>query len=106
MKSLFRKRLRGGGNRSEARDIVREVGKVVKDDRAIGRQDDKFETEKVVLVDSGDEHESIVGWAFQPNNETDIDAKMPRGKDAWSVSVELIFIHCNCIRLVLLDSFA
>ena len=27
------------------------------------------------MVDSSDEHESIVGWAFQPNNETDLDAK-------------------------------
>ncbi len=38
------------------------------------------------MVDSGDEHESIVGWVFQPNNETDVDAKMPRGKDAKSVT--------------------
>ena len=27
------------------------------------------------MVDSSDEHESIVGWAFQPNNETDLDVK-------------------------------
>ena len=47
----------------------------IKDDRTLRREDDKFETEIVVLVDSSDEYESIVGWAFQPNNETDIDAK-------------------------------
>ena len=29
-----------------------------------------------------------------------VDAKTRRGKDAKSVSVELIFIHCNFIRLV------
>ena len=154
------------------------AAKVVKDDRTIRREDDKSVSEEVVLVDSSDEHESIVGWGCEiadewltrgarneihicdsnmngsyereaisrryPNNEksiqpypspeflnslsfikkfyplpfgarekftkvtheTDIDAKMRRGKDAWSVSVELIFIPCNCIRLVLLDSFA
>ena len=58
------------------------------------------------MVDSSDEHESIVGWHCYADNETDIDAKMQRGIDAWSVSVELIFNPCNCVRFVLLDSFA
>ena len=31
---------------------------------------------------------SLVGWAFQPNNETDLDAKMQRGEEAESVSGE------------------
>ena len=48
------------------------AAKVVKDDRTIRRKDDKFETEKVVLVDSSDEHESIVGWGCYPNNEKSI----------------------------------
>ena len=108
MKKLFRRAFGGGGNRSEARDIVREAIKVVdaktqrgieaksvsgevtkllghygtkvvseiEDVKALRRQDDKSVTGIVVLVDSSDEHESIVGWAFQPNNETDLDAKM------------------------------
>ena len=85
----------GGGNRGVARDIVRgareaakqlggkaaKVGRhcyadsetkvvsEVKDDRTIRRKDDKFETEKVVLVDSSSEHGSIVGWGCYPNNE-------------------------------------
>ena len=37
------------------------AAKVIKDDRTLRREDDKFETEIVVLVDSSDEHESIVG---------------------------------------------
>ena len=38
MKSLFRKRLRGGGNRSEARDIVREAAKQLGSEAAkVGR---------------------------------------------------------------------
>ena len=70
MKSLFRKHLRGGGNRSEARDIVREAAKQlgseaakvgrhcyadsetkvvseIKDDRTIRREDDKSKTEAI-----------------------------------------------------------
>ena len=40
-------------------------------------------------------------------SETDLDAKMPRGIDAWAVSVKLIFIPCNCFKLLVsLDSFA
>lgn len=31
---------------------------------------------------------SLVGWAFQPNNETDLDAKTPRCEEAESVSEE------------------
>ena len=51
MKSLFRRAFGGGGNRSEARDIVREAAKQL-----------------------GSEAAKVV------------DAKMPRGIDAWSVS--------------------
>ena len=32
--------------------------------------------------------------------------EMPRCKGAWSVSVELILIHCNYIRLILAGFFA
>ena len=42
----------------------------IKDVREIRRKGDKFETEKVVLIDSSNEHESIVGWGCYPNNET------------------------------------
>ena len=74
----------GGGNRlaislqrgEEAEEDTKLLGhygaKVVsgiKGDRTIRRKDDKFETEKVVLVDSSSEHESIVGWGCYPNNE-------------------------------------
>ena len=47
------------------------------------------------MVGSGDEHESIVGWAFQPNNETDLDAKMRRGIEAKSVTEELKLLSCT-----------
>ena len=50
------------------------AAKFVKDVRAIRRKDDKFETEKVVLVDSSSEHESIVGWGCYPNNEKSIQS--------------------------------
>ena len=45
------------------------TAKFVKDVRAIRRKDDKFETEKVVLVDSSSEHESIVGWGCEIADE-------------------------------------
>ena len=51
-----------------------------------------------LAANSGDEHESIVGWAFQPNNETDLGTKTPRGIDAWSVSGNLFM----CIPFELL----
>ena len=92
---MERHALRGGGNREEVRDIVRGAGEAakqlgsevvrvgrhcyadsetkvvseIKDDRAIRRKDDKFETEKVVLVDSSSEHESIVGWGCEIADE-------------------------------------
>ena len=47
-----------------------------------------------------------VGWAFQPNNETDLDVKMPRGIDAWSVSVELFSCFAAALYCNKLDSFA
>ena len=47
-------------------------------------KDAKSVTE-INFVNSGDEHESIVGWGCYPNNETDLDFKI---KDAWSVSKE------------------
>ena len=31
-----------------------------------------------IAANSGDEHESIVGWGCYPNNETDLDFKMQR----------------------------
>lgn len=58
----FRRAFGGGGNRGVVRvaclfdDLA---AKFVKDVRAIRRKDDKFETEKVVLVDSSDEYASI-----------------------------------------------
>ncbi len=85
----IRRAFGGGGKRLESSlqrgEEVEEVTKLlrhygtkvvsgIKDDRTIRRKDDKFETEKVVLVDSSDEHESIVGWAFQPNNEKSIQS--------------------------------
>ncbi len=45
--------------------------KVVK---TISRKGDKSETEIVVLVDSSDEHESIVGWGCYSNNEKSIQS--------------------------------
>ena len=33
---------------------------------------------EINFVNSGDEHESIVGWGCYPNNETDLDVKMRR----------------------------
>ena len=45
------------------------AAKFVKDDRTLRRKDDKFETEIVVLVDSSDEHESIVGWGCEIADE-------------------------------------
>ena len=68
----FRRAFGGGGKRHEARDIVcgaGEAAKFLKDDRAIRREDDKSETEKVVLVDSSNEHESIVGWGCEIADE-------------------------------------
>ena len=55
-----------------------------------------------LAVNSSDEHESIVGWAFQPNNETDLGTKTPRGIDAWSVSVEL-FMFISSFDLFVLQ---
>ena len=46
------------------------------------------------MVDISDEHEFIVGWAFQPNNETDIDVKKQRGIEAWAVTEELKLLSC------------
>ena len=68
----IKKSLRGGGNREKARVACLFDGlaaKFVKDVRAIRRKDDKFETEKVVLVDSSSEHESIVGWGCEIADE-------------------------------------
>ena len=100
MKSLFRKRLRGGGNRSEARDIVREAAKQLGSgathvalcnkigpyfrhwckvlaakrnlDAKTPRCEDAWSVTEINFVNSSDDHESIVGWAFQPNNEKSI----------------------------------
>ena len=47
-----------------------------------------------------------VGWAFQPNNETDLDAKRPRGSDAWAVSIELFSFFATALYCNKLDSFA
>ena len=33
---------------------------------------------EINFVNSGDEHESIVGWGCYPNNEIDLDVKMRR----------------------------
>ena len=46
---------------------------VMEDVRTLRREDDKFETE-INFVNGGDEYESIVGWAFQPNNEKSIQS--------------------------------
>ena len=53
-----------------ARQLRSQAAKFVKDVRTIRRKGDKSETEKVVLIDSSSEHESIVGWGCYPNNET------------------------------------
>ena len=39
-------------------------------------------------------------------SETDLDAKMPRGIDAWSVSVELFSFFAAALYCNKLDSFA
>ena len=84
----IKKSFRGGGNRLESSPqrgeeaIVHErlarvtsagegeiTAKFVKDVRSIRRKGDKFETEKVVLVDSSNEHESIVGWGCYPTTK-------------------------------------
>ena len=49
------------------------AAKFLKDDRTIRREDDKSVTE-INFVNVGDEYESIVGWAFQPNNEKSIQS--------------------------------
>ncbi len=51
MSKKLRRAFGGGGNRSEARDIVHKIelaAKFLKDDRAIRREDDKSETEKSI----------------------------------------------------------
>ena len=42
--------------------------------KTLRRKDDKSETEKVVLADSSNEHESIVGWGCYPNSEKSIQS--------------------------------
>ena len=72
---------RGGGNRHGARGVVRD-GYAAKCNSNAKRQICEYaeSVTKLILENSSDEHESIVGWAYQPNNETEIDhASAPLG---------------------------
>ena len=55
------------------------------------RKEAKSVTE-INFVNSGDEHESIVGRHCYADNETDLDAKMHRGIEAESVSEKVNII--------------
>ena len=46
---------------------------------------------EINFVNSGDEHESIVGWGCYPNNETDLDVKMRRCMGCFKRRVLIIF---------------
>ena len=78
---------RGGGNRGEARDIVRGAdlaAKFLKDDRTIRRKDDKFETEAICRHSERLAKESSLlqykAAAKNENNSTETDqASMPLG---------------------------
>ncbi len=63
---------RGGGNRHGARGVVRRADLAAKQ---LGSQAAKYglyvkSASGVILCNSCEVHESIVGWAYQPNNET------------------------------------
>ena len=79
MEDLFRRAFGGGGNRGEARDIVRGAAKQLRSEAARCGLDAKTQrgieaksVTEINFVNSSDDHESIVGWAFQPNNEKSI----------------------------------
>ena len=44
----------------------------------MSRGEDAKSVTEINFVNSGDEHESIVGWGCYPNNEIDLDVKMRR----------------------------
>ena len=70
---------RGGGKRHGARDVVRGADLAVKQlgsqaakldlDAKRQRCEDAESVTELILENSSDEYESIVGWAYQPNNE-------------------------------------
>ena len=68
------------------------------------RKEAKSVTE-INFVNSGDEHESIVGRHCHADNETDLDAKTPRRIDAWSVSKKSFDCFAAVLNYNQLDSF-
>ena len=66
------RRALGGGNRHGVRDVVRGADLAAKRDLDAKRQrcEDAESVTELILENSSDEYESIVGWAYQPNNET------------------------------------
>ena len=93
---------RGGGNRHGVRDVVRGADLAAKRDLDAKRQrcEDAESVTELILENSSDEYESIVGWTHQPNNETEnfsivgtMQGFSLRGREL-ERGVDLSF--CNC----------